>query len=270
MKDIYIKTYLESSYNPFIDAVSDNYILSTKKVVETHKREKYLSHKKAIICGNVIEIINYSTAVSYGIENSFARSSKKGICADKREDNISRAKNNLRRLINTNSSSKDSFLTLTYADNVSDVKKCKVDLKRFIQALKRYLGVSMKYCYVVEFQKRGALHFHIILFDVPKISLSVLKASWPHGTIHINRINKVDNVGAYVVKYMSKELVDDRLKGHDLYGRSRLNLLEPTVLTHEKEVSALECLYLTKKVYQKTYESEFLGLVTYTQYNLKR
>ncbi len=35
IKDIYIKTYLESSYNPFTDAIQDDYILSTKKVVET-------------------------------------------------------------------------------------------------------------------------------------------------------------------------------------------------------------------------------------------
>lgn len=43
----------------------------------------------------------------------------------------------------------------------------------------------------------------------------------------INRISHVKNVGAYVVKYMTKEGVDERLIGKKLYQTSQ-NCIKPT------------------------------------------
>ncbi|WP_253301836.1 helitron helicase-like domain-containing protein [Spiroplasma endosymbiont of Phyllotreta cruciferae] len=65
-----------------------------------------------------------------------------------------------------------SFLTLTYAVNEKDVKKCKNDLKLFSNNINRWWNnpiISkhhkgiLKYTYTYEYQKRGAVHFHIIL-----------------------------------------------------------------------------------------------------------
>lgn len=59
-----------------------------------------------------------------------------------------------------------SFLTLTYAVNEKNVKKCKSDLASFFKSLKYELqseNKELKYCYTYEYQRRGAVHFHILM-----------------------------------------------------------------------------------------------------------
>ncbi|WP_339042680.1 rolling circle replication-associated protein [Spiroplasma endosymbiont of Apeira syringaria] len=63
-----------------------------------------------------------------------------------------------------------SFVTLTYKDNIKDIKKAKKDIRLFFLKIKKwwndpkrfhYLG-ELKYFYVYEYQSRCAIHFHII------------------------------------------------------------------------------------------------------------
>lgn len=50
------------------------------------------------------------------------------------------------------------------------------------------------------------------------------------GFVQVNRIDHVDNVGAYVVKYMLKDTEDPRLMGENAYLHSR-GLNEPYEVT---------------------------------------
>lgn len=55
----------------------------------------------------------------------------------------------------------NSLLTLTYGQNYPiNGKKAKADLNRFLMSLKRAFGV-ISYFWFLEFQKRGAPHFHL-------------------------------------------------------------------------------------------------------------
>ncbi|WP_443093098.1 rolling circle replication-associated protein [Enterococcus casseliflavus] len=59
-----------------------------------------------------------------------------------------------------------------------------------------------------EKQKRGAIHYHIILFSFPFVPHERLMAIWGHGLVWINKIDvdAVENRGRYISKYFDKEL----------------------------------------------------------------
>lgn len=267
MHEVRVSCPVGVEYDPFSDTYVDTYSVKTY-VVPEDQRPQFVTHKRAIISGNIIEVMYYQKGVAYGYKSKNNRGKNK-TTNSKRSDNINRAKNNLRRVINANVNDYSKFITFTFKENLQDVGKAKIYFKRFIERFKRKYKIKLKYVYVVEFQRRGAIHFHSIFFNMPYIPSSELAEVWKHGFIKINKIDNVDNVGAYVVKYMSKDLIDDRLNGHDLYGRSR-GLKVSIILTDEKKILALQDKYFDHCVYSKTYSSDYKGNITYMQYNLNR
>lgn len=169
------------------------------------------------------------------------------------------------------------FFTLTFADNKTDVKECNYIFMKFIQRLKWKFGKDIKYLAVVEFQNRGAVHYHC-LSNIPYIPQEELQDLWGQGFVYINAISHVDNVGAYIVKYMTKDNTDERLQGLKAYLYSR-NLQKPEeIINHnladfeklEKKIIDRYDLDNIKPIYNTTYDTEMLGSCTYNQYNLKR
>ena len=186
---------------------------------------------------------------------------------ENRSKTANRAREKVRRIINANPQLK-KFLTLTFAENVTDIDFAHTALDRFIKRLNRkYRG--FQYVCVPEFQKRGAVHFHL-LCNLPYVDVNELAKLWGHGFIKLNRIDNVDNVGAYVTKYMTKENMDERLIGRRSYSMSR-GLNAPQVYTDEKQIEAeLESLENVQRVQTSTYESEYYGIVRYTQIICRR
>ena len=264
-------------YNPFTERYEDIYSLEEKELVyvapEVHEKQLTFYNKKAIISNNVIEVIEYKENVCEGFKNSHG-GKKKGTSTKKRSNNINQSKMALRRLINANVTGKDLFVTLTYKNNMLDIGEGKKDFKNFVKRWnyrRKKEGLdALKYVYVVEFQKRGAVHFHCIFFGTGYIANKELNALWGKGFVKVNKIDKVDNVGSYVVKYMEKDLIDDRLNSRDLYGRSKGNLKDPVITKNPQEVEALERFLKNNCVYCNTYDSEYYGSITYKQYNLCR
>lgn len=268
-KEVIKNKYNGVEYNPFTNSYVDTYV-QEKEIIEVappvHKKPIYYSDKKAIVSGDVVEIISYEHGNYFGFEGS-AKGKIKSTNA-KKDYNINRTKKNLRRLINANASGNDLFVTLTYADNFTDLVQAKKDFKRFIKAMKRK-SYNLKYVYVVEFQKRGSIHFHVIFFDCGYIDCKFLADVWGLGFVKINRINDIDNTGAYVVKYMDKNLLDDRLQGHDLYGRSR-GLKQPQEINNPQEVGQLLEGLSSHLTYTNTYSNDYKGTCVYCQFNKKR
>lgn len=83
------------------------------------------------------------------------------------------AKWNLLRLVDCNFDDMTSFLTLTTKENISDRNHFKDLLKTFIKRFNYHIFKTKKsqlrYIAVLEKQKRGAWHAHILLFSVPYI-----------------------------------------------------------------------------------------------------
>jgi len=247
---------------------------------------------KIIQSGDIIEIYEYSEGYLKGYtlaenETNSRTSSESGSGdTDSRERALKRAKANLRRLINSNVGQYGKeftakFLTLTFRENVQDIKQANYEFQKFIKRLNYKLygtkKANLKYTTVIEFQKRGAIHYHTILYNMPYLKANEISNIWENGFVKINKIDDVDNVGAYIGEYLGqaekgqgKSVEDDRLRGQKSHFSSR-GLLKPVEITDKKIVEQVASALLNEKAtYSATFENEHLGHISYKQYNLKR
>lgn len=250
-----------------------------------------LISKKAVISGNVIEFYEYQKPVfkDYQIKSSGTGQDEneqavKIVSDDEKLKNRAevqyRAKKMLRRLINANTGQyKDvdgniittKFLTLTFAENQQNLSLANKQFKTFIQRLnyKIYGRITkLKYVVAIEFQLRGAIHYHLVLFNMPVIKQSEIGTMWGNGFIKINKITEVDNIGSYVTKYMGKDLDDDKLQGKKCYMTSQ-GLFKPIEIEDKEKVELLQTTLQDKDlVYSNTYKNEYTGNTIYAQYNM--
>lgn len=253
---------------------------------------------KAIISGNVVEVYRYGIPVRTGKDKKiFDRSSGNAVKAPeevekmKQEKSLSnslrRTRNNLRRLINANTGQwgkeREKFFTLTFKENVTDHEKANADFRSFIKRLNYKLfkkESGLKYVCVVERQERGALHYHIVLFNMPFVPVDELSEIWGHGFVRINEIDHVDNVGVYVVKYIEKTMREmqsnksAKVKDKKLYFASR-GLYKPKEISDgtadgKQELQEIAGKVEGHEVYRKMYESEHYDTYEVIQYNLAR
>jgi hypothetical protein len=195
--------------------------------------------------------------------------------SEAKRHNSRRSKMQLRRIVLSNFENMDKFVTLTFRDgavsDVQNVKECNGAFDKFIKRLRRKYG-DFRYCRVIEFQDtngRGAVHYHCIM-TLPYVRYEELGDTWGNGFIGINAIDHVDNVGAYIQKYMTKDFDDDRLAGAKAYATSQ-NLQRPIVLYGEEAEEINETFLAQKKeVFANEYVSEYQGNIQYTEYNTNR
>ena len=87
-----------------------------------------------------------------------------------------------------------------------------------------------------------------MLCNLEYVPVKELAEIWGNGFVKINRIDNVDNVGAYMTKYMTKDNVDERLAERKSYSMSK-NLHVPEEYVEEEEVDEiLEWLENVKRV----------------------
>lgn len=238
---------------------------------------------KLVANGHVLEVYRYQKGVCVGHDGNGGGRRSKDEEKSEREEEIRKtssrkARNEVRRQVLANFTERSKFITLTFRDgavkDITDVQECNKAFKKFIQRL-RYKYKGFKYLAVIEFQDkndRGAVHYHMIS-DLPYIPNKDLTDIWRNGHVRINDIRHVDNVGAYMVKYMLKDVNDERLKGNKAYLSSR-GLAKSSVIRGDiVDKLILEQYGITedtKKAFESSYTSEHHGEVQYTEYNLKR
>lgn len=242
---------------------------------------------KVIVSGGVYEFYRFEDTIFRGYQsnrNSGANTSSTNIEVDyetgeileedkalssRAKSNI-RARNNVRRLALANFNNKSKFLTLTFKENIQDISKANEFFKSFVRKLKK-VDKDFKYLAVIEFQERGAIHYHM-LCDFKYIKAKAIEEMWGQGFIKINRITHVDNIGAYVVKYMTKTDADERLIGKKMYQCSR-NLDRPRELVGEQAEYLYNQILKEKRkmVYSSSYENkQTTNKIFYEEYNLNR
>jgi hypothetical protein len=236
--------------------------------------EKY--YEKIIVTNGIVEVWRYE---KLNVKGGGARHGD----GKEHEQNYRKTqrtrRNRIRQLVCMNFDSKSKFVTLTFDDkrafDITDVKACNEYFKKFVMRVKyRYPG--FKYVAVIEFQDkndRGAVHYHVIC-NLPYLKKSELQEIWGAGFVKINAIDKVDNVGAYVIKYMTADMDDQRLCGLQAYLHSR-GLTEPIEITTWRSDPELwrqahASLQNETPSYSAKYESESAGLIEYEQYNFNR
>lgn len=191
---------------------------------------------RVVISGDIVEVYYYSSPIRCGHERKYdiVHKDKEVIddaCA-KRDDNIFRARQMVRRLIWANMGRYTKFVTLTYAKTELEVAKVQHDIKMFAKHLRRN-GYEMNYVYVLENQKErgekegneGCLHVHMPIFNDEKLPLDLLNKAWPHGYTDISSVRRIKDLGVYICKYITKDAAT--VFGRHVYGCSR-GLKRPT------------------------------------------
>lgn len=237
--------------------------------------------KKYVITGHILEVYSYDYYI-HG-KGGFSGTAKGQAEIENSLKNYAntnqRRRDKIRRLACTNFNNKyDKFLTLTFAENKTNIEECNLLFKNFIKRLKyKYNLLCLKYLAVIEFQERGAVHYHVLL-NIPYIPHKELQELWGNGFVFVNAISHVDNLGAYILKYMTKDNNDTRLMGKKAYLTSRNLKQEETIVNHDlRDFSKIENKIIQKyklkglkAVYEANYSTEILGNCSYKQYNLER
>lgn len=233
-------------------------------------------YQKIVLTGGIVEVFQYEHL------NIRADGGNRTGDGENHQENYKQRqrirRNKIRQLICSNFDSGSKFVTLTFADrpglNVKDVQQCNSLFKVFIQRLRRRYP-DLLYVSVIEFQdkfSRGAVHYHMVC-NLPYISAAELRNLWQNGFIKINRIEHVDNIGAYVIKYMTADMDDERLCGQKAYLRSR-GLSEPVEVCSWRDNDLYdkvsEIVKEKSPTYCSEYISEYAGTVRYFQYNMVR
>jgi hypothetical protein len=239
---------------------------------------------RVIKSGHIVEIYEYQRSISRKIDDDF-KSNKGGRHNEGKEERKMeysgavnhKARNKIRRLISANFSQESLFVTLTYAREEKDVKTGNYDLKKFLQKMKRRQK-DFKYVAVIEFQEKrgGVIHYHMLCnyrltWDSHKELQAHerdLAAVWGNGFVDIG-YKKTDNAGAYLIKYMTKENNDDRLRGQKRYFFSR-NCMQPEELEGGAAVEVIQEFEDLPPVFTNEYYSDFHGKVKYSEFNPMR
>lgn len=234
-------------------------------------------YEKIVVAKGIIEVYEYEKL------NVIGKGGHKIGDGEQRDENYKQTqrkrRNMIRQLICSNFDCQSKFITLTFGNcdhDIKDVKQCNKQFNLFTHRIRRRYP-DFKYVAVVEFQDkndRGAVHYHMIC-NLPYIKKSELAELWGNGFIKINAIDKVDNVGAYVIKYMTTDIDDKRLQGLKAYNCSKG--LQKPVEVKSWERSDVELILQLKDMvkdkspsYGSTYESEYAGKISYKQYNFNR
>lgn len=159
--------------------------------------------------------------------------------------NILRSRFEMQRLVKCNESEFKTFITFTFADNITSVDEANKKFNTWRTYIKR-LKKNFKCIGVPEFQKRGAIHYHLLTnisyddFDLlsekefkywnketKEYQIGRHVKGWKYG-IHLAKNMTDINVIGYLSKYMTKD-IDNRLWGKRRYFYTR-NLKKPVVL----------------------------------------
>jgi len=180
------------------------------------------SHK-IIIYGDHVELTKYKT-----IRLSYKNPSRSFVRKENPRTNrsIVRSRENLVRFVETAKYQYRAhipvFATLTYHRNEQDIPTAYADFKYFIKKLRRKTGINIQYVAIPEFQERGAIHFHIIFFNLPFIKPQYFQDIWGNGMTNIQACKNIKTVSKYLLKYFTKDcLTDPRLLGKRVVLSSR-------------------------------------------------
>lgn len=109
------------------------------------------------------------------------------------------------------SQGKAVFITLTYHHIKPDARACKRDLRTFLKRLYRKYGLKAV-LWRIEPQRRGAHHFHMIVFNLPFFPIETLLEWWREITgqptiaqCDIQLIKTARKARNYVAKYVGKK-----------------------------------------------------------------
>lgn len=269
------------------DYILDSSLISTTFCKQTSNKTLY--NAKLIDCNGYLQLYTFSKDKSRIIQEKEKNQSKIDISildtdnlkkinhtSDNLKEidlkNIMRSKLQCQRLAKCNSNIWETFITLTFADNVTDIKIANKEFNKFIYKIKRVYK-DLKYICVPEFQKRGAVHYHLLTNINISNDKLIYKQVDNNKYLHIkywnNGFDKIENIKGdikkiigYISKYMTKD-IDNRLFGKHRFFYSQ-NLDKPCIsyldLSNKKHIDfLLNKLNDKKLIYENNYINDFFN-----------
>lgn len=224
-----------------------NSLLDSSLIVATTGSELY--NVKLVSCGNYVQVYHLSEKKVKKKKSDDKRSIKfvntdnlRKIDNDSVNNNIEfkniiRSKLECQRLAKANSSEWETFITLTFQENIQDIDMANKRLKYFVDKVRRVYK-DFKYICIPEFQKRGAVHYHL-LTNIKDNDQRLIYCQednhkfkhikyWNEGFTKVDSLEKdIKKIIGYISKYMTKD-ADNRLYNRHRYLCSR-NLIKPKI-----------------------------------------
>lgn len=211
---------------------------------------------------NTIELITFKEAYDKenpkvnnpfgreGLQSHLSVSETQQLKLDNRVKILKRNSTLFWRLFNSNKGQykhKDKFMTLTFRDNINDIDQCDNEFKKFIKRLRYNVSDKIEYQSIRELQQRGALHYHIIVYNMPYTPYNELLTLWATNNPFVDQkkpsglnIRSIDDgiseVSNYLTSYMIKDLLENRdfLTGRKTILKSR-GLKTPDVVEFDSD-----------------------------------
>jgi len=158
----------------------------------------------------------------------------------RRSDSVKRASVAFKRLVSANlgQSNFPVFASITYAENQKDPGQGHKDFNTFARDLRSQFGSSIRYIAVSEFQKRGAIHFHALIWGLPfgvvesERDSRLVAGIWGRGFVDLIQTDGHRAISTYMAKYMQKNFTDPRMFSKKAYIVSK-NCLRPRFIKND-------------------------------------
>jgi hypothetical protein len=275
----------------------ETYHYKTKKISRGFTKKKKIEEAEAEVCEKREEKISpedwAEIVEEWGCEEEKEKLYREQAEAKEKQNlktqsSICRTRTNIRRLTNSNPHL-NNFLTLTFAKSMPNLEPANNLFHLFIKRITRKYP-NFEYIAVNEFQKDtyydgrvkpegGSVHYHLLCNLGAKYTTKeelfawerrfALKY-WQNGFIKIKEVSQITNMGAYFCKYLGKDMFDKRMFRKKKFFCSR-TLQRPIELTGDKAISFFNrFVKQTKPIFEKTFNSEYVGEVDYSAYTLEK
>lgn len=239
-----------------------------------------MRYKRIVQTGNIFEIYEYEKFPSICLlrknkEKQPKRRERR--FQQRRSDSLYRAKKSFQRLVLGNLSvATPALLTLTMLDLVS-IKYAYSRFTAFGQRIKRVFGNGIAWIAVPEFQARGAVHFHVLIWNIPYEFVAnerhtrYIQNLWGWGYVDILQTDGSPKLATYLSKYLSKGMQDDRLVGIKAYSATR-NIVRSVSFNSQATIDFIQSNALgvdNLLVFERSYGTMWLGRCVYKRYELK-
>jgi len=170
---------------------------------------------------------------------------KKRYKKPRKKRNVVRARNQFRRMVRASLALGAPVLATLTMVSITDLTTAYKCLSKFTRNLRKSFGPDIAWVGVPEFQKRGAVHFHCLIWGLPNDTVKNeritrdIQAFWGRGWVDILVSDGSPKISSYMAKYMSKSMYDDRLGSKKSYTASR-NALRPVLINSRTSIAYVE------------------------------
>ena len=247
-------------------------MIELKALQEIEKRRTQKSNERLIVFGKYYELYEYQNEYFWNKPpQKRAITNNENINRNRRIDNLWQTRQTVQRIILGNADTQKTrpkFITYTFKKNITNITEANKIWTEYCRRLKKHF-FNLKYLTVIEFQKRGAVHYHTLYFNMPyrKNLKKLISATWNNGFIKIISTNNIRNISLYVSKYIQKELTNTKLIRQKSYFCST-NLTRPITLKNKKHIAYFIQSCNIENTVSATYYSDKYGTIIHKKGNI--